>query len=257
MWSDTLISVGEVDVKRLFLVSTALVALSGSAFAADMAARPYTKAPPMMMAPIYNWTGFYLGGHVGGDWRSSDIFGNNGSNARFIAGVQGGADYQFSQNWVLGIEANYSFKPSSNNNNGFAFVAPGGGLVTNNSSSRGLGSVTGRLGWTWGPGLLYVKGGYGFRDNGNGVAVTVAGLPVPFALRRNQDGYTIGGGLEYMFAPSWSAKIEYQYYNFGRSQFTAGPAALVALGAYRSDEQTIKLGVNYHFNYGGPVVAKY
>jgi len=117
--------------------------------------------------------------HIGGDWRNNTVLGNN--NSQFIAGVQGGADYQFAQSWVIGVEANYSFKPSTGNNGGFAFATTGGaGLVTNNSADRGLGSVTGRLGWTWGPGLLYVRGGYGFRDNSNNIAVAVAGAPVPF-----------------------------------------------------------------------------
>ena len=205
---------------------------------------------------IYNWTGFYIGGHIGGDWRGSNVFGNN--NGQFIAGVQGGADYQFAQSYVIGIEANYSFKPNTNNGGGFVFVDPAGaGLLTNNSASRGLGSVTGRVGWTWGPGLLYVKGGYGFRDNGSNIGVTVAGAPVPFVYNRRQDGYTVGAGLEYMFTQNWSGKLEYQYFNFGNSQFTAGPAALVALGSFRSDEHTFKAGINYRFNWGGPVVAKY
>lgn len=238
-------------------VTVAAVALSVPAVAADLAARPYAKAPAYA-APvaIYNWTGFYIGGHIGGDWRDNGLFSNN--NVRFIAGVQGGADYQFSQNWVLGVEANYSFKPG-NNNNGYAFATLAGpGLVTNNSNDRGIGSVTGRLGYTWGPGLLYVKGGYAFRDNGNNIAVTVAGTPVPFTLNRRQDGYTVGAGLEYMFTQNWSGKLEYQYYNFGNSQFIAGPAPLVALGSRRSDENTFKVGLNYRFNLGnGPVAARY
>ncbi len=245
-------------MKKILLGTVALIALGATvpALAADLAARPYTKAAPYVPLPIYDWTGFYIGGHIGGDWLNNSVFGN--SSARFIAGVQGGADYQFAQNWVMGIEANYSFMPS-NNNNGFAFVAPGGaGLVTNNASDRGLGSVTGRLGYTWGPGLLYMKGGYGFRENGNNIAVTVAGVPVAFALNRSQSGYTVGAGLEYMFAQNWSGKLEYQYFNFGNSQFTSGPAALVGLGSYRTDENTFKAGVNYRFGWGGgPVVAKY
>ena len=248
-------------MKKFLIGAVALITLTGTAAsAADLPARTYTKAPSMPAA-IYNWTGFYIGGHIGGDWRNNNntVFGNN-NNGTFIAGVQGGADYQFAQSWVIGVEANYSFKVSNNNNNnnGFAFVAPGGaGLVTNNSNNRGLGSVTGRAGWTWGPGLLYVKGGYGFRDNGSNIGVTVAGVPVPFTYNRRQDGYTVGGGLEYMFTQNWSGKLEYQYFNFGRSQFIAGPVALVALGSYRSDEHTFKAGLNYRFNWGGPVVAKY
>ena len=257
-------------MKNILLATTALLALSvaAPATAADLAARPYSKAP-VYTAPavVYNWTGFYIGGHVGGAWRDNNTFGNNnnffGNNnnnsARFIAGIQGGADYQFAQSWVLGVEANYSFKVSNNNNNnGYVFVDPNGaGLMTINSNNRGLGSVTGRLGWTWGPGLLYVKGGYGFRENNSNVGVTVAGLPVAFTYNRRQDGYTVGGGLEYMFTQNWSGKLEYQYFNFGDSQFVTGPAALVALGSFRSDEHTFKAGLNYRFNMGGPVVAKY
>lgn len=238
-------------MKKILLSSVAFALLStlAPAVAADLAARPYTKAPAYVASPIYNWTGFYIGGHIGGDWRGNSAFGGN-NNGQFLAGVQGGADYQFANTWVFGIEANYSFKPSDNNG-AFAFVDPAGaGLITNSSNTRGLGSATARLGYAWGPALLYAKGGYGFRDNGSNIAVTVAGAPVAFVYDRRQDGYTVGGGLEYMFAPNWSGKLEYQYFDFGRSQFAIGPAALVALGSYRSDEHTVKAGLNYHFNLG-------
>ena len=70
---------------------------------------------------------------------------------------------------------------------------------------------------------------------------------------------TIGGGLEYMFAPAWSAKIEYQYYNFGTTNVNAflAPGAFPSGTAisYRDDSHTVKAGINYHFNWGGPVAA--
>ena len=88
-----------------------------------------------------------------------------------------------------------------------------------------IGSVTGRLGYTWGPALLYAKGGYAWRGNDN-IGVSVGGVPVAFTTTGNhKDGYTVGAGLEYMFAPNWSVKGEYQYYNFGSTTFTGGPAA--------------------------------
>jgi outer membrane immunogenic protein len=80
---------------------------------------------------------------------------------------------------------------------------------------------------------------------------------VPFALTsRHRDGYTVGAGVEYMFAQNWSAKAEYMYYNFGNSQFLA-PVVLVPFGNFRNDEHTVKVGVNYRFNWANPVVAKY
>ena len=220
-------------MKKLLLSTVAMIALAGSASAADIAARPYTKAPPMTPPQaIYNWTGFYIGGHVGGAFSGDNtLFGDNG---RFMGGVQGGADYQFAQNWVVGIEAQYSWL--TRNNSGTAF--PGGVLVTDNE--RGLGSVTGRLGYTWGPALLYAKGGYAFRDNR--LNVSVAGTPFAYTATGNRDsGYTVGAGLEYMFAPNWSAKAEYQYYNFGNTTFAAAPAALVGR-RFHDDEHTVKVG---------------
>jgi outer membrane immunogenic protein len=132
-------------------------------------------------------------------------------------------------------------------------IFPGGFVYANNQ--RALGSVTGRVGYTWGPALLYVKGGYAYSDNNETLAL--AGAPVVFALDSgHRDGYTVGAGLEYMFAQNWSAKVEYQYYDFGSSRFVA-PAALVPFGSFRNDDHTVKAGLNYRFNLGGPVVAKY
>jgi outer membrane immunogenic protein len=202
-------------MKKFLLGTVALVALGAAApaMAADLAARPYTKAPAYA-APIYNWTGFYIGGHVGGAFAGDNSL--TGNNGRFLGGVQGGFDYQFAQSWVFGVEAHY----------------------------------------TWGPALLYAKGGYAWKD-GNNLNVSTLGVPVAFTTNGNhRDGYTVGAGLEYMFAPSWSAKAEYQYYNFGSTTFTTGPAVIVGT-RFRDDEHTVKAGINYRFNWGGPVVARY
>ena len=85
----------------------------------------------------------------------------------------------------------------------------------------------------------------------------VAGAPAAFTTNGNhRDGWTLGAGLEYMFAPNWSAKAEYQYYNFGSTRFAGGPAPIVGQ-RFRDDDHTVKLGVNYRFGWGGPVAAKY
>src|SRR6202158_1318922 len=181
-------------MKKFLLATVALVALGATvpALAADLGARTYTKAPAYM-APIYNWTGFYIGGHVGGAFSGNNGFGgttNNGNDGRFLGGLQVGADYQFAPNWVLGVEGQYSWLSGN-----VGAVFPGGFAYNNNQ--RGLGSVTGRVGYTWGPGLLYVKGGYAYSDNNE--SVTLAGLPVAFAFDSNHsNGYTVGAGLEYM-----------------------------------------------------------
>ena len=226
-------------MKKLLLATVALVALGATvpALAADLGARPvYSKAPPVYAAPLYNWTGFYVGGHLGGAFNSDNNFNGlvtgNSDNGRFLGGVQAGGDYQFAPNWVAGVEGQYSWL--SNNNNGVLF--PGSFVFVNNQ--RAIGSVTGRVGYTWGPGLLYVKGGYAFSDNNN--SLTLNGVPAAFVLDGNHsNGWTVGAGLEYMFAPNWSAKVEYQYYNFGNTSFVA-PFGLVGFGSFRTDDQTVK-----------------
>src|SRR5437879_11418134 len=111
-------------MKKLLLATVALVALGATvpALAADLAARPaYTKAPAYM-APIYNWTGFYIGGHVGGAFSGDNSFAGtttNGNDGRSLGGLQVGADDQFAPHWVLGIEGQWSWL--GNNNNGVAF----------------------------------------------------------------------------------------------------------------------------------------
>ncbi|MDO9296118.1 outer membrane protein [Bradyrhizobium sp.] len=239
-------------MKKFLLGAATLIALAAPAAAADMPPRPYSKAPAYTApAVVYNWTGFYIGGHVGGAFAGDNSL--QSSDARFMGGIQGGFDYQFSQNWVVGAEAQYSWLGGGNTNSGVLF--PAGTLVTGSATDQ-LGSVTGRLGYTWGPALLYGKGGYAWRDTNN-IGVSIAGVPQPFATSGNRkDGYTVGAGLEYMFAPNWSAKAEYQYYNFGNTTITAGPADVVG-ARFRDDEHTVKVGLNYRFGWGGPVVAKY
>ena len=231
------LSLETMTMKKFLLGTAALIALGATApaMAADMAARPYTKAPAYVASPIYNWTGFYIGGHVGGAFAGNNNFGDN--DGRFMGGGQIGYDYQFSPNWVLGLEANYSFLDTGSNNNNGVFGAG------NPFANRGLGSVTGRLGYTWGPAMLYAKGGYAWADTRftNGFNGTMG-----------RDGYTVGGGLEYLFTQNVSGKIEYQYYDFGRGAFNAVGLPVVN---GRNEEHTVKAGLNYRFNFGGPVAA--
>jgi outer membrane immunogenic protein len=231
-------------MKRVSIALAALFSVGAlPALAADLSARPYTKAPVMAPAPVYNWTGFYVGGHIGGAFQdNNNVFGGN-NDGRFIGGGQVGADYQFSGSWLVGAEAQYSYVDRGNNN---AFLFPGGNF---NHNLRGLASVTGRAGYTWGPGLLYVKGGYAYADTRN------TGIG-PFLFDDRRDGYTVGGGIEYMFAQNWSGKLEYQFFDFGRRQLFTG-APLAVAGTFREEEHTIKAGINYHFNFGSPVVARY
>ena len=209
---------------RILTATLVLFGAVATATAADLP--PQVNKAPAMVAPAFNWTGIYLGAHVGGTFAADEIFGND--DARLMGGVQVGADYQFAPTWVIGLEANYSFV-DSNGNNGLNFFG-----------NRNLGSVTGRLGYTWGPTMLYAKGGYAWADTRRSFG---------FAGDDGESGYTVGAGVEHMFAPNWSVKIEYQYYNFGDVTFIS-PAPVV-LTTFSNAEHTVKLGVNYRFNWVG------
>src|SRR5580693_7424557 len=136
---------GESLMKKLLLGTAALIAFAAPALAADLPARTYTKAPAYT-APeaVYNWTGFYIGGNIGGAFAGNNSL--EGSQARFMGGVQGGFDYQFAPNWVIGVEAQSDWL--THDNNGVLFPAGSQITTTNNE----IGSATGRIGYTWGPG---------------------------------------------------------------------------------------------------------
>ena len=181
---------------KTFLLATAATAAALAAFgataqAADLGSRGYyQKAPaPVYAAPLYNWTGFYLGGHLGGAFSGNNSFNGlalSNSDARFMGGVQAGYDWQLSPMWVIGLEGQYSWLGGHQLN----AIFPGG--YTYNNNQRGIASITGRVGYTWGPGLIYVKGGYAYSDNNE--SVRLGGAPVGFALTDNHsNGWTIGG----------------------------------------------------------------
>ena len=245
-------------MKKILLSVATLIALGATANAADLAARPYTKAPAYV-APAYNWTGFYIGGFVGGAFNGSNSvdallpppfnFAGNNPDGSFFGGGQIGYNYQFAPNWVLGIEGDIGGLSGDDRTVSF--------LVSNivsppfmHTHNEWLASVTGRLGYTWGAGMIYAKGGVAFRDNGGFRAIDF-----PLSISSHDTGYTIGGGLEYMFAPAWSAKIEYQYYNFDSATVTLDNT--IPFLRYRDDLHTVKGGINYHFNWGSPMVARY
>src|SRR5438128_11579169 len=95
-------------MKKTILGAALLAALAGPAFAADMPARPYAKAPAYTApAIVYNWTGFYVGGHLVGAFAGDNKL--QSSVDRFLGGLQACFDYQFAPKWVLGAEAQNSY----------------------------------------------------------------------------------------------------------------------------------------------------
>jgi outer membrane immunogenic protein len=236
-------------MKKLFLASVALIALSTVASAADLAARQYTKAPPM--DPGINWTGFYIGAMGGYGWSDHGrvtvggvAFAGSGSdiNGGFGGGTIG-YNWQMGSPWVFGLEADVAGADISNSQSSFG--------VTLTDKIDAFGSVTGRIGYAVGPALFYAKGGYAWADNK--MSASVAGVGTVFSENHVHSGYTVGGGLEYMIAPAWSAKAEYMYADYGSETYLA---AFVPGGVgFGAAFHTVKAGINYHF--GAPAVGRY
>jgi outer membrane immunogenic protein len=242
-------------MKRLLLASVALVALGVAvpASAADLGVRRGPAVAPIAVAPIYNWTGFYIGGHVGWAHAEHDvvfdpIFGfgtvTSGSADGFLGGGQVGFNYQVGQ-FVFGVEGQFSWTDLSRRD---TFGIPG---VAFDRDVNWLATVAGRLGIAFGNALIYGKGGVAFMDWSS--SLTVAGLGTA-SVGDTETGWMVGFGVEYGFTPNWSAKIEY---NFNRFDDVASNF-FVGSGIHNDvDIHVVKAGINYRFGGKAPVVARY
>ena len=247
------------------------IAASMPAYAADMA--PSYKAPPMM-APVavYNWTGFYIGGHIGGGWadeRSTElapgtvsfptgtVFAGHNSSG-FLGGLQGGFNWQ-TNHLVLGVEGEYSWEDVSGTSTSVSVV--NGFSSTSTVHSTDLGLFTGRVGYAADNWLLYVKGGGAWgRGNSSGTGVLANGTFFDTtSSHTDRSGWVVGVGAEWGFAPNWSAKLEYDHVDFGSQNVTilSLPAGTTSFVSSSLREDIVKGGINYRFSWGGPVVAKY
>jgi outer membrane immunogenic protein len=244
---------------KKFLLATAAVTTLGmatSASAADLAARPYTKAPPMIAA-VYDWTGFYIGANggygttrncwdfrgVGGGLASEGCHDADGG----VAGGQIGFNWQSSA-WVFGLEAQGDWADLRGSNVSTLF--PG---ATNRSRVDSFGLFTGRIGYAWNATMLYVKGGAAVTHDKYDYRAT--GAPTPFATAgETRWGGTAGVGLEYGFTPNWSFAVEYDHLFMG-ARDVAFSAPSTAVDRIRQDVDLVTARINYRW--GGPVVAKY
>jgi outer membrane immunogenic protein len=261
-------------MKKIFLGAAALVALgmAAPASAADLAARPYTKAPPPMIAAIYDWSGFYIGINGGGGWSHKcwDITNDAGlivsppfregchDATGPVAGGQIGYRWQASS-WVFGLEAQGDWADLKGSNTSRFDL-----LARNHSKIDAFGLFTGQIGYAWNNALLYVKGGAAV--TGDRYSVFDTGTGVEFA-RANETrwGAVVGAGVEFGFAPNWSVAFEYDHLFMGdrdinltgRGVFGFAPGALVATDRIRQDVDLATVRLNYRLNWGGPVIAKY
>lgn len=243
-------------MKKILLGTVALIALGAAApaLAADLPARTYTKAPAYA-APLFTWTGFYIGLQAGGLWGNTDAvsgpFGgpNNQSYGYDFSGFVGGAhvgyNFQIAPNFIAGIEGD--FEGTSVDDTGVGTLG-----FTHNTQIDWLGSIRGRLGYAWDTTMIYATGGWAFGR----VDITKAVAPGAAAFATYSDtrsGWTLGAGVEHAFTPNWTARLEYRYTDLGSDDF-----ASAAVNSQDSSDVTfhaLRAGITYKF--GGPAVARY
>jgi outer membrane immunogenic protein len=257
-------------MKKLVFATTLLALGAASAFAADLGARPYTKAPAMI-EPISTWAGLYIGGNVGYGWGNGSTSMTslpstalvNASNVSLdpdAKGVIGGG--QIGYNWqmgsiVTGLEADFQGSGINGSARAPAIIDNSGAILANTFRSTDqklewFGTVRGRLGTTLSPGfLLYVTGGLAYgevRSSAN--TFFGAANNYPASVSTTRVGWAAGAGGEWMFANKWSAKLEYLYMDLGNVSSNATTAAsLVNLVNYtwKNQDHIVRAGVNYHF----------
>jgi outer membrane immunogenic protein len=250
-------------MKKFLLGAVGFVALvsAAPASAADLAARPYTKAPPMIAA-IYDWSGFYVGAN--GGWGSSrncwDFLPVAGGvtpegchdATGGVAGGQIGYRWQ-SAGWVFGLEAQGDWADLRGSNISLAVPAPG---AINRSKIDAFGLFTGQIGYAWNSALLYVKGGAAVTDGRYDVRNAVTNVVTATSGDQTRWGGTIGAGVEYGFAPNWSAGVEYDHiFSQDKTVTFTAPGGVFATDRIRQDVDLVTARVNYRW--GGPVVPKY
>jgi outer membrane immunogenic protein len=217
-------------MKHFLLCSAALVALTAAAHAADL---PQRAAPPAFVAAqAYNWSGLYMGVHVGGGWfNNQNVSVGDPAGATFpagyvftpqdgdgfIGGGQAGYNAQFGK-LVVGVEGDFSGMNLRGTSESESVRLPGRYSVQT-VEANWVGMATARVGYAADNILLYAKGGWAWADvDARNLTYAPAGALVATSTgSETRDGWTIGAGAEWGFLPNWSLKAEYNYIDFGRA----------------------------------------
>jgi len=245
-------------MKKLLLATASLVALGAvaPAVAADLAARPYTKAPPMVQA-LYDWSGFYIGlnGGGGSSHKCWDFLNGAAEGCHDATGGTFGG--QVGYRWqtgpiVFGLEAQGNWADFTGDN-----VSLQVGADRNHTKIDAFGLFTGQVGYAFSNALVYVKGGAAVVDDKYTIVGATSGALFASSGDQTRWGGTVGIGFEYGFAPNWSVGVEYDHMFLGTQSvaFTTPAGAAFGSDNIRQDVDLFTARVNYKF--GGPVVGRY
>lgn len=253
-------------MKKLLLSTTALLALTATASAADLPSRYAAPAPVMAAAPIFTWTGFYVGAQVGYAWGEDETalffggapvdlggFATDSEPDGFVGGVHVGYNYQMGS-VVVGIEGDLEGAGIDGELSATDAALPGYAASVS-SEINFQGSIRARVGVALDRALVYATGGLAFANIENTYAATlpagnVFGLPAGTYSESFDDtqwGWTIGAGVEYAITNNLTARVEYRYTRFDSYD---NSTALIAGGAAEQEPEfhTVRAGVSYKFS---------
>jgi len=249
------------------VAASAALGMAVPAMAADLAARPYTKAPPPAVAAVYDWSGFYIGGNAGygttrNCWNFVSLGGvpltagegcHNADGA--VAGGQIGYRWQANA-FVFGLEAQGDWADLRGSRVSAPASVAAAGDLTINSRLRAFGLFTGQVGYAWNNVLLYAKGGAAVVDNRYFHTFTVNNVLINSTTDTRWGG-TVGAGIEFGFAPGWSFGVEYDHLFLERNTFgfAAAPGGLASRNSISQDVDMVTARINYRF--GGLGAARY
>jgi opacity protein-like surface antigen len=256
-----------MKTKAIALVALASMCfLGGSALAADLPMKAPAYKTPALVPYVFNWAGFYGGGQVGYGWSSTstDVYSIATGNLLSIGGVdrdgifgggQIGFNFMVTPNWLLGVEGDLSAADLSGSSTGCNFA--GTGCAHSDSKVDWFGTLRGRVGYAVNNWLIYATGGAVWTHSSITRTIVQSTNPAVVGLAASSSGthsgWTVGGGVEWGFAPHWTAKLEYLYLNVDATNdyyYTGFPLA-ARHSVSSTDTSTVRLGVNYLFNWGG------
>ncbi|MGO4334678.1 outer membrane protein [Labrys sp. KB_33_2] len=216
---------------KMRLALAALLLTSTSAFAADLAPQAVEPAAPVV-APVYNWTGFYAGVDLGADIVQSKVGPNKFNGAGFLAGGHLGYNAQFDGNIVVGLETDMMYSSFSKKKT----VVEGGTSYRDKLQNQWQGSTRARVGYAFDNILPYITGGVAY----GGVKSSLETLG---SKSETRVGWTAGLGVEYAIDPNWIVRGEARYVDLGDKNVTiAGDRRKV-----KFDSTDLTLGVSYKF----------
>jgi outer membrane immunogenic protein len=235
------------NVKKFVALVLAIAAFGfvSAASAADMPVKA-----PVMVAPVYNWSGFYVGATAGYIWGSSQHCDLPACSSTFnVDGFTGGGTLGYNwqmANWVYGLETDFSGSAAKGSFPTVAGVYLCGGSGLCHSSLDWFGTVRGRVGYASNTWLPYITGGFAY----GGLKASLGdGIPATTSATGTRGGWTLGAGVEYAIAPQhWSVKLEYLYMHLGNLFYdTAQVCGNLSCTSVHNNFNVVRLGVNYRF----------